>query len=96
MGYHMGKAKFAGRGRTACLLRGLFWAVFWHGIFDLFLFLQDNKILNRYVSDGLLFAGALGSFLLAMRLSRLAIREHAALSEKNHLEKQPGGPDLLL
>lgn len=96
MGYHMGKAKFAGTGRTKYLMRGLFWAVFWHGSFDMFLFLQDNSMLNRYVSDGLLFTGAIGSFLLAMHLSRLAIREHAALSEKNHLEKQFGGPESLL
>lgn len=84
MGYYMGKAKFAGTRRMIVLMTGLFWAVFWHGLYDLFLFLQENKMLRLYVSGSLLFAGAMASFLLAMRLAGRAIREHASLSEKNH------------
>lgn len=84
MGYYMGKAKFAGVRRFTVLMKGLFWAVFWHGLYDLFLFLQENKMLGLYVSDGLLFAGAISSFLLALHLAGRAIREHASLSERNH------------
>jgi hypothetical protein len=69
----------------------LFWAIFWHGLYDLFLFLQENKMLGRYVSDGLLFGGAIASFLLAMRLAGRAIREHVSLSEKNHLKNLDQG-----
>jgi protease PrsW len=90
MGYHMGKAKFAGRKRTIFLMTGLFWAVFWHGSFDFFLFMEENKLLKEYISGGLLFLGALISFFLAIRLSRKAISEHINLSKQVHEEKQAG------
>jgi hypothetical protein len=41
-------------------------------------------MLGLYVSDSLLFAGAIASFLLTVRLAGRAIREHVSLSEKNH------------
>lgn len=91
MGYFMGKAKFAGTRRFLVLMTGLFWAVFFHGLYDLFLFLQENRMIGFYVSDSLLFAGAVGSFLLALHLSRVAIREHVALSERNHRNKLEEG-----
>jgi RsiW-degrading membrane proteinase PrsW (M82 family) len=88
MGYYMGKAKFAGPARTAYLIKGLFWAVFWHGTYDFFLFLQDDKVVKEFISGGLLFLGALISFILAIRLSRNAIDEHIHLSTQKHLEDQ--------
>jgi RsiW-degrading membrane proteinase PrsW (M82 family) len=91
MGYYMGKAKFAGRRRRLVLMAGLFWAVFWHGSYDLFLFLRENKMLGRYVSDGLLFGGAITSFLLALQLAGRAMKEHVSLSEKNHRKKLEQG-----
>jgi RsiW-degrading membrane proteinase PrsW (M82 family) len=91
MGYYLGKAKFAGKRRTLLLMTGLFWAVFWHGTYDLFLFLQDNEMVNLYVSDALLFGGALLSFLWAILLSARAIREHTQLSEKIHRESSEQG-----
>jgi RsiW-degrading membrane proteinase PrsW (M82 family) len=91
MGYYLGKAKFGGNRRTLLLMTGLFWAVFWHGTYDLFLFLQENEMVNLYVSDGLLFSGAILSFLLAIRLSAKAIREHALLSEKMHKDNLEQG-----
>ncbi len=91
MGYYMGKAKFAGPRRLLILMTGLFSAVFWHGLYDFFLFLQENRMIGFYVSDSLLFAGAIGSFLLAMHLSRIAIREHVALSERSHRDKLEEG-----
>lgn len=91
MGYYMGKAKFAGRRRFLMLLIGLFWASFWHGMYDLFLFLQDNKMVKLYLSDGLLFGGAIGSFLLAAHLARRAMREHMNLSRDMHRENLEQG-----
>ena len=88
MGYNMGKAKFAGPKRTAYMMKGLFWAVFWHGTYDFFLFLQDNKLVKDYISGGLLFLGALISFILAIRLSRNSIEEHIGLSKQMHREDQ--------
>ena len=88
MGYHMGKAKFAGPRRTLYLMKGLFWAIFWHGTFDFFLFLQENKLIKGYTSEGLLFICALISFFLAVRLSRIAINEHILLSRQVHEDNQ--------
>jgi protease PrsW len=88
MGYNMGKAKFAGSKRTAYMLKGIFWAVFWHGSYDFFLFLQDNKLVREFISGGLLFLGAIISFLMAIRLSRNAIEEHVSLSKQMHHEDQ--------
>lgn len=86
MGYNMGKAKFAGSRRLAYIVKGLFWAVFWHGSYDFFLFLQDNKLVREFISGGLLLLGALVSFFLAIRLSNNAINEHIALSKQMHQE----------
>jgi RsiW-degrading membrane proteinase PrsW (M82 family) len=88
MGYNMGKAKFAGSGRLAYIAKGLFWAVFWHGSYDFFLFLQDNNLVREFISGGLLFLGALISFFLAIRLSNNAINEHIALSKQMHREDE--------
>jgi len=40
MGYFAGKAKFDSKNSFRLLVTGLFWAVFFHGSFDFFLFLQ--------------------------------------------------------
>jgi RsiW-degrading membrane proteinase PrsW (M82 family) len=87
MGYNLGKAKFAGRRRRLFLLAGLFSATFWHGTYDLFLFLQENHMVRAFISDGLLLGGAIFSFLWAAWLSRIAVREHFALSEQSHRER---------
>jgi len=54
--------------------------MFFHGAFDFFLFLQDSIRVREYVSEGLLFAGALVSFYVAVRLSLRSIRLHRELS----------------
>lgn len=82
MGYFVGKAKFNPEKRSFYTLTGLFWAVFFHGTFDFFLFLQGNTIANQFLSDGLLFIGAVASFIVAIRLSRKAIREHMNTSKE--------------
>ena len=88
MGYYMGKAKFAGPRRSILMFKGLFLASFWHGIYDFFLFLQDNKLVRENISGGLLFLGALISFVLAIRLARNAIAEHIDISRQMH-KKNP-------
>jgi RsiW-degrading membrane proteinase PrsW (M82 family) len=82
MGYFAGKAKFDSPNSFRLLITGLFWAVFFHGTFDFFLFLQNSPDIKPYVSDGLLFAGAVVSYFIAIRLSRKHIRLHHDLSKK--------------
>jgi RsiW-degrading membrane proteinase PrsW (M82 family)/ribosomal protein S18 acetylase RimI-like enzyme len=84
MGYHAGKAKFDPSNEKRLLLTGLFWAVLLHGAYDFCLFLQGNSVVNKYVSDGLLFMGAVASFGIAIRLSMKHIKNHRRLSQKTY------------
>jgi protease PrsW len=86
MGYHVGKAKFAGKNQPLCLFLGLFWAIVFHGTFDYFLFLQNNALVNQYFSNSLLFGGAVVSFGISLWLSRRHIHEYQ-LSSKQAFEK---------
>ncbi len=87
MGYFVGKAKFKPEKRVYYNMVGLLLATFFHGTFDFFLFLQSSNVMNQYISDGLLFAGAVASFIVAIWLSRKAIREHVKTSkEMFHVE----------
>jgi RsiW-degrading membrane proteinase PrsW (M82 family) len=81
MGYFAGKAKFKPERRRFYLFTGIFWAAFFHGTYDFFLFLQGNATVNKYLSDGLLFLGAVVSFIFAVWLSKKAIKEHHTLSK---------------
>lgn len=82
MGYYVGKAKFDAVNKTSLLLKGLFWAVLFHGAYDYCLFLQGLPAIKEYISDGFLFAGALISFIIAIRLSLKHIKMHRRLSQK--------------
>lgn len=82
MGYFVGKAKFDPPKRFRYLLTGLFWAVVFHGCFDFFLFLQKSPDVKPYISDALLFLGALISYILAIRMSRKHIRLHHQFSKQ--------------
>ncbi|MFT3844723.1 MAG: PrsW family glutamic-type intramembrane protease [Lacibacter sp.] len=82
MGYFVGKAKFIPARKNFYLFLGVFWAVFFHGTFDFFLFLQENAWVKNYVSEGLLFLGAVASFIIGIRYSRKAIKEHVNTSGK--------------
>lgn len=84
MGYFVGKAKFDPANSFGYMLKGIFWAVFFHGTFDFFLFLQKSPEIKSFVSDGLLFAGAVISYIVAIRLSRKHIRLHQVLSKEMH------------
>jgi len=82
MGYYVGKAKFDAVNRRGLLLAGLFWAVLFHGAYDYCLFLQGLPAIKNIISDGLLFAGAIASFIIGIRLSLKHIRMHRRLSQQ--------------
>lgn len=85
MGYHVGRAKFEPKRTTALTILGLFWAVFFHGTFDTFLFWQQSPEIEPYVSDILLFLGAVISFIVALRLSWNLIAKHRVLSQRTFM-----------
>jgi RsiW-degrading membrane proteinase PrsW (M82 family) len=72
MGYHLALAKFNPKNKVLNFFFAIFWPVVFHGTFDFFLFL-DNSLYH--------FAGALVSFVIAIYLSRRAIRKKQALSK---------------
>jgi len=82
MGYHVGKAKFDQPNTHRLLLLGLVWAVLFHGLFDFFLFLQGNPYIENYISDLLLFIGAVAAFVIAIHLSLKHIKQHRLLSQQ--------------
>lgn len=82
MGYFVGKAKFDPANSFKHLLMGLLMAVFFHGTFDFFIFLQANESISEYVSDGLLFGGAVASYMVAIWLSRKHIGLHHKTSKQ--------------
>jgi RsiW-degrading membrane proteinase PrsW (M82 family)/ribosomal protein S18 acetylase RimI-like enzyme len=84
MGYQTGKAKFDSFNKNRLLSLGLVWAVLFHGLFDFFLFLQGNPYTKNYISDLLLFAGAVVSFVIAIRLSLKHIKQHRLLSQQTY------------
>ena len=64
---------------------GLFWAVFFHGTYDVFLFWQQSPSMEDYISDILLFLGAVISFIVALRLSWKLIYKHRVLSQQTYM-----------
>ena len=74
MGYYMGLAKFDETNRKKYLLLAILLPVIFHGTFDFFLFLGSTP---------LHFVGAIASFIVAIRLSRKAIRKHQDLSKES-------------
>lgn len=87
MGYFAGKAKYDSKNSFRLLVTGLFWAVFFHGSFDFFIFLQNSPDVKPFVSDSLLFAGAIVSYFFAIRMSRKHINLHQQLSKQNFTKK---------
>lgn len=82
MGYHIGLAKFDPSRSAIHMIKGLALAIFFHGAFDFFLFLQDSAHVKQYVSNLLLLAGALISYWIAIRMSLRSIRLHQELSKR--------------
>ncbi|MEP7277775.1 MAG: PrsW family glutamic-type intramembrane protease [Bacteroidota bacterium] len=81
MGYYIGLAKFNREKSGIYLIKGLILAIFFHGAFDFFLFLQDNTGVKEYISQGLLFMGAVASYYFAVQLSLRSIRLHRERSK---------------
>lgn len=84
MGYYLGMAKFKHIEKRSYLWRGVLAATFFHGCFDFFLFLQENRLTAEHVSGLLLFGGAIASYVIAVKLSRNAIRVHMQTSQRMH------------
>ena len=76
MGYHIGLAKFDTANRRTHMLLAIFWPVLFHGTFDFFLFLPKNDW-----NGWLLFAGAVVSFIVAVKLSLKLIRRKQEMSK---------------
>ena len=81
MGYFVGKAKFLGKGPNAFLERckGLLVAIFFHGLYDFFLFLGNEQ--------ELLTIFAFVALTLGIFLAGRAIQTHQAISP--HKENDP-------
>lgn len=83
MGYYFGLARFVGKEREWGLkIRGLLLAVLFHGLYDLFLLVQQDNTITDRVSSGLLFGTAVLSFLVAVKLSWQAIKLHQEIALK--------------
>jgi RsiW-degrading membrane proteinase PrsW (M82 family) len=91
MGYPVGKAKFASRHRIGLMWQGLLTAVLFHGSFDFFLFLQQNREVTKYLSTGILSFGTFASFYIAVRLAMRAIRRHRYAGEDEEDGDRPDG-----
>lgn len=74
MGYYVGLAKFDASKRLWHFIQGIFWAVFFHGAFDFFLFIKESSYL---------WLGAFASFIVAILLSQKAIKKHQLISKMN-------------
>jgi RsiW-degrading membrane proteinase PrsW (M82 family) len=72
MGYHLALAKFNPKNKGLNFFFAIFWPVVFHGTFDFFLFLGNSSYH---------YAGAIVSFIVAIYLSRRAIRKKLALSK---------------
>jgi RsiW-degrading membrane proteinase PrsW (M82 family) len=86
MGYFMGRAKFNLARERQLIVAGIFWATFFHGSYDLFLFLQESKLVVSNVSSSLLILGALSSLIIGIVLSRKAIKAHLIISRHSFKE----------
>ncbi len=84
MGYYVGLAKFSGKGRAGWLMaRGLVLSIVFHGLYDLFLFVQQDSGITSHIPAAYLFGSALLSYAVAIRLSWQAIKLHQAISKNN-------------
>jgi RsiW-degrading membrane proteinase PrsW (M82 family)/ribosomal protein S18 acetylase RimI-like enzyme len=82
MGYYTGKAKFIHNARLQLFTRGVAGATLAHGTYDSFLLLSENDWVKQYISELLLFTGAIASLYIAIRLSRRLIRLHHLTSQQ--------------
>ena len=64
------------------MAKGLAVAVLFHGSFDFFVFLQQNREATRYLSTGVLSFGAFATFYIAVRLAMRALRTYRAAQDQ--------------
>lgn len=88
MGYFVGKAKFNSGNSLGLLITGLLGAIFLHGTYDFFIFLDHFSRVGEEVGKGLLTGGAILSMLLSLVLCRKLIRQHKATSAKMFADKK--------
>jgi len=81
MGYFVGKAKFNPANSFLIMLTGLLFAIFFHVPYDFFLFIPNFSHIGKEWSEGLLAAGAIGSYIVCLILSRRLIRYHRNISQ---------------
>ena len=89
MGYHLGLAKFDPANKRRHLMLAIFWPVLFHGTFDFFLFVG-----NTWMH----FAGAVSSFIVAVKLSLKLIRRKQSMSQAHFVNIDTinkGGHDVL-
>ena len=91
MGYFMGKAKFSPSKKPSLMIAGIVWAVFFHGSYDYFLFLQDADMIVKPTLTLLLSLGAIASLVIGLILSNKAIKSHLALSKDIHTNSKNYG-----
>lgn len=92
MGYFVGKAKFNAAKSLPLMLTGILVAIFFHGTYDFFLFLPEYSHIGKELSEGLLAAGAIGSYIICLVLSRKLIRYHRDLSREMFKDKNTNAP----
>jgi protease PrsW len=82
MGYFVGKAKADPANSAKLMAVGLLAAIFFHGTFDFLLFIRQMSYVGQNISEVLLFAGAVLSFIIAVFLSRRMMKAQLVLSKK--------------
>jgi RsiW-degrading membrane proteinase PrsW (M82 family) len=88
MGYFAGKAKFNPGNSVGLLVMGLLGAIFLHGTYDFFIFLDIYSHVGEELGKGLLTGGAIFSMVLSLILCRKLIREHRNTSAKMFADKK--------
>ena len=89
MGYFIGKAKMNPAKSFMLMLTGLLAAILFHGTYDFLLFIKQYSFAGQDMSDKMLFAGAIASFLVALLLSRRLIIQDRRISRQMFKNNNP-------
>jgi len=87
MGYYVGKAKFNSKNSFILMLTGILCAIFFHGTYDFFLFVNEYSLVGHQAGNGLVAGGALVSFIISIILSRKLIRRDRNISKQMFKDK---------
>jgi RsiW-degrading membrane proteinase PrsW (M82 family) len=88
MGYFVGKAKLNPQKSVILMLTGLAGAILFHGTYDFLLFIKGYSFIGENLSEALLFAGAMLSFIIGLILSRKLILSDRRFSREMFKEKK--------